>query len=334
MFVARVVITTIVAGGLLATGRPCLAQTVMQAVPTSTAVAPPSNSPAPYALDFGPGSPTFLPGNQGTGTGLSLPPTNPSWPGEQYWTWQVLPEGLIYRSYLASPKEPRLGVVLFHERDGSFWDASVGGRVGILRYGTSDPLWPEGFELDVEGGAFPRLTLDYDRDLVSVDFRAGIPLTYRHGPWETKFGYYHLSAHLGDEFLLKHPDVERLNYSRESLLLGVALRPHPDIRLYAETGWAFYTDGGAKPWEFQFGVEYSPAMPASCRGAPFVAVGTQLHQEVDFGGTLVVQTGWEWRSANGRLLRCGLHYLNGKSNQSQFFQEHEEQIGFGTWVDF
>lgn len=330
MSVVRIVIAAILAEGLLAAGRPCVAQTLMQALPASTA-APSPGSPSPYALDFGPGSPSFVPADQGAGAGL---PPAPNWPGEGYWTWQVLPEGLIYRSYLASPKEPRIGVVLFHERGGSFWDASVGGRVGILRYGTTDPLWPEGFELDVEGAAFPRLTLDHDRDLVSADFRAGLPLTYRHGPWEMKFGYSHLSSHLGDEFMLKHPEAERINYSRDSLILGVGLRPHPDIRLYGEADWAFWADGGAKPWEFQFGVEYSPAEPASFYGAPFVAVGTQLHQEVDFGGAVVVQAGWEWRSATGRLLRCGLHYLNGKSDQEQFFRENEEQIGFGTWVDF
>ncbi len=67
--------------------------------------------------------------------------------------------------------------------------------------------------------------------------------------------------------------------------------------------------------------------PPSLRSAPICA-------KRYFGGTLVVQTGWEWAGPSGQRFRWGLHYLNGKSNQYQFHTEHEEQIGLGTWFDF
>lgn len=326
MSATRIVITTLVAGSLIATPLPSFAQT-MQALPASTAAVQASSAGVSYDLNR-----SACPGGcQPVDWDLSF---DPGWSGDTVWTWQLLPNGLMYRSYLTGPKEPRFGSAWVHERNDPFWDIALGGRAGILRYGTEDPVWPQGYQLDIEGAAFPRLTLDHYRDLMAVDFRFGIPLTYRRGPWETKFGYYHLSSHLGDEYMLKHPEIERINYARDSLLFGVAYRPIPDVRLYAETGWAFYTAGGAEPWEFQFGFEYSPAQPASFRGAPFFAVGTHLREEVNFGGNLVVQTGWEWRGPNGQLFRWGLHYLNGKSNQYQFHDEHEEQIGVGTWFDF
>ena len=53
----------------------------------------------------------------------------------------------------------------------------------------------------------------------------------------------------------------RLNYVREQLVAAVAYRPICDLRFYAEANWAFHTDGGAQPWEFQFGVDYSPSQP-------------------------------------------------------------------------
>ena len=43
------------------------------------------------------------------------------------------------------------------------------------------------------------------RNLVDNDYRFGVPLTARQGPFETKFGYYHLCAHIGDEYLLETP---------------------------------------------------------------------------------------------------------------------------------
>jgi len=270
-----------------------------------------------------------------------LPPQMPqnAYSGQQplasgYWTWQVLPDGLIYRSYLAAGRESRFASHWIHERDlGWLWDISLGGRVGLLRYGTQNNNWPEGWQLDVEGAAFPRLAMERDRDLVSADFRVGFPLTVRRDRWEGKFSYYHLSSHLGDEFLETF-SATRINYVRDALVVGIAFRPNSDVRLYSEAGWAFYTGGGSRPWEFQFGVDYSPAAQLGAFPAPFFAVNGRLRQEVDFGGNFTVQTGCQWRGQSGNLVRFGMHYLNGKTDQYQFLPHHEEQIGLGVWYDY
>lgn len=252
-----------------------------------------------------------------------------------YWTWQFLPDGLIYKSYLAGGKESRFASQWIYEQQrGWLWDVTFGGRVGVLRYGTLDAAWPEGWQLDIEGAAFPRLSLERDRDLVAADFRFGVPLTFRRGRWEGKVSYYHLSSHLGDEYQQTFPEAQRVNYVRDGFVLGVALRPLPDLRLYAEAGWAFYFDGGSRPWQFQFGIDYSPWERAGVFGAPFFAINGRIREEVDFAGSLAVQTGLQWRGQSGHLLRFGLHYLNGKSDQRQFFAEHEEQIGVGLWYDY
>lgn len=251
------------------------------------------------------------------------------------WSWQVAPTGLMYKSYLAGNREPRMGTQWVHDRNqGWLWDGTLGGRVGILRYGTDNDLWPQGWQLDVEGAAFPRLNLEHQRDLDSVDFRAGIIETTRQGPWEAKFGYYHLSSHIGDEYLVRNPDFQRINYVRESLILGVAAYLNPSTRLYSEAGWAFYIDGGAKPWEFQFGADLSSPEPTGFQGSPFFAINAHLRQENDFGGNLTVQTGWQWRGRNGHLCRFGMQYFNGLSDQYQFYNRFEEQIGAGLWYDY
>lgn len=257
------------------------------------------------------------------------------WHSTPRWNVQVLPQELIYQSYLAGGKEPRLASQWVYERDqGWLWDLSVGGRVGLVRAESTESLWPEAVQLDLEGAAFPRLTLDTERDLVSVDFRGGVPLSYRFGPWEAKFAYYHLSSHLGDEFMLKNPTISRINYSRDALVFGTAWRPRDDIRLYAEAGWAFYADEGSEPWEFQFGVDWSRSRDIGLRGAPFFAANVRLREEVDYGGNATLQAGWQWCNVTGQRIRAGLYYFNGKSDQYEFVQEHEELIGSGFWYDF
>jgi len=251
------------------------------------------------------------------------------------WTLQVLPDGLIYRSYLAGAKEPRFASQWVHERDlGWIWDIALGGRVGLLRYGTEDRIFPDGWQIDLEGAGLPRLDLEDQCDLISADFRFGVPITYGRGPFRVKFGYYHISSHLGDEYMLSHPNVPRINYARDALVLGNSYYPTEDLRLYAEAAWAFSTGEKTEPWEFQFGIDYSPMASGSLRGSPFVALNTHLREEVNFGGNLVVQTGWQWRGQTGHLFRMGMHYFAGKSDQFEFYNQHEDKLGLGLWYDY
>lgn len=255
------------------------------------------------------------------------------------WTWQSLPEGLIWHSFLAGPREPRIGTKFMNmsgtqENSQTIWDATVGGRRGLLRYGNCDPLRPQGWQLDIEGAALVRLNLDEERDVEASDFRFGVPLTYGAGPVQFKTGYYHLSSHLGDEFQVRNPMSTRLNYVRDAIMLGLSVNPTPEWRLYGETAYAVFTAGGAEPWEFQFGAEYSQAGPTGFAGTPFFATNAHLREELDFSGDWTTHVGWLWRNCEGNTMRVGLHYMNGKSTQYQFLNHNERQVGLGIWYDF
>jgi hypothetical protein len=253
-----------------------------------------------------------------------------------YWQWRVLPDGVIYQSYWAGAHEPRIGGVFFHDANNSSnqLDVSLGGRASLLRYGTDGPGRPQGAELQIEGAAFPRLNLDENWDLDAVDFRFGVPLVYGRDNWQAKFGYYHLSSHMGDELAIRENALgQRINFSRDALALGFAFNPLPAWRWYAEMGWAFHYDE-SEPWEFQFGVDVAEPGPTGAIGTPFVAVNGHIREELDYSGNVVLQAGWLWRGTGTRVLRVGFHYYNGKSNQFEFFDQFEEQIGGGLWYDF
>lgn len=264
---------------------------------------------------------------------IEVPHFEPA-PFDNPWGLVVLPERIIYRSYLAGLKEPRLGTQTFNRNgDGTLWDSTLGGRFGLLRIGPRHQ--PLGFQIDIEGAAHVRLDPNEEVDVRSADFRAGVPFTYGWGNQQVKFAYYHISSHVGDEFLIKNPGFNRLNYARDVLVLGYSIYPTERLRLYGEAGWAFWSDVSGL-WELQFGLEYAPARPTGLRGAPFFAVNAHLRQEVNYGGALSAQLGWAWRAdgPSGRLFRMGLHYYNGESPQFSFFDDFEHQLGVGVWQDF
>ena len=244
------------------------------------------------------------------------------------WTWQALPNSLIYHSYLAGAKEPRLGSFFAYDKQhGGMWDITLGGRVGLLRYGSQDCLRPQGWQFDLEGAAFPRLDFENNEDLMAADFRAGGALTYGRGSYQAKFSMYHLSSHAGDEYMLRLPMFQRINYSRNVFVWGHSYYWN-SMRVYGEAGVAFDYDV-SKPWEFQAGLEYSPLRPS----APFAALNLHSREEVNFGGNIVLQAGWQWRAAS-RLFRIGLEYYDGKSDQFEFYSVTEQKVGAGFWYDF
>jgi hypothetical protein len=255
---------------------------------------------------------------------------------ESPWFWQVLPDGLIYRSYMAGPREPRLSLTTFHEKGSEdwLWDGTLGGRAALLRYGNGNLLKPEGYEIQIEAATLIRLNLEQNRDVDSADYRVGVPLVYGTEIWQFKTGYYHLSSHLGDEFIDRVPNAERINYVRDAIMLGVSFYPVPALRLYAEVDYAFYMDGGAEPWEFLIGFEFAEPGPTGFAGTPFVAANGHLREEINYGGDFCFQAGWLWRGNSGSMLRTGFHFLTGKSPQYQFYNTSEEQVGFGVWYDF
>jgi hypothetical protein len=283
----------------------------------------------PGLLDQGGGPPPQFNSPGGFGYELTAPSDEP-------WDWQLLPTGIIYKSYLASQKESRFATQFNHipEWNDTFWEPTLGARVAIVRFGDREAVLPQGFQIDAEGSAQTRLNLTDNVDVTSVDFRGGVPLTYGYGPWRLKAGYYHLSSHLGDEFLLKNPGYPRLNFARDVLLLGAAYYLSDDFRIYGELGWAFFTDV-SEPWELQFGFDYVPAAPTGARGAPFVAMNGHLREELNFSGNFTIQAGWAWRSAqSGSLFRIGGHYSNGASWQYSFYDQFEQQLGLGIWYDY
>jgi hypothetical protein len=256
------------------------------------------------------------------------------------WTWQLFPASLIYPSYLANVNESRLGGVWNHDEDlGWIWDITLGGRTPFLRYGNRSVLFPEGFQIDLEGSVHLRLDLENQMDMDAQDFRVGFPISYGNKIWQLRTGYYHVSSHMGDERILRLQqqgiDPKRLNYFREALLLGFSYRFRPDIKLYAEADYAFSLGERTRPWHFLFGAEYSSLYPTNeFWGKPFAAINVMLLQERQYDGNITIQAGWQWRGAHNQLFRIGIQYFSGISEQYEHIANREHKIGIGLWYDF
>lgn len=261
--------------------------------------------------------------------------TDPDQLFEEAPQWQVMPEGLMYKAYLAGEKESRMKGVWMGGtgREGAIWETALGGHVGVLRYGNTDAINPEGWQLDLEGAALPRVDMAHEDDLEAVDFRAGFLSTWRYGVNAYKVGYYHLSSHVGDEFLIRYPGYHRLNYVRDSFIIGWTRHLTPDVQLYGEIAYAFNYEDGAKPLELQYGIQYSP-MVFGLHGAPFAAINGHTRQDFGYITSVNIEAGWQWRGYSNHTYRIGGQYYNGPALQWSFAGQTEHLVGGGMWMDY
>jgi hypothetical protein len=239
-------------------------------------------------------------------------------------SFELLPDGLLYPAYLAGPKEARISDIKAYDLEREWiWDVTLGGRLGIVRF---DHLGGQ-IQVDIEGASFLLFDLNDRRDLLSSEFKLGLYATGRWNEIGVRFGYYHLSSHLGDDLFSKR---FARTYSRDSGVLGLAYE-RGGFRIYGDLAVAVLVAGRAERVEIQLGASYSPITLGP--GSPFFAVHTFLRQDTAFAGNAVLEAGWQFRPEGSRMFRIGLHYHRGPSHFYQFLERADHEIGLGSWFE-
>lgn len=118
---------------------------------------------------------------------------------------ELFPSGLLTRPLVANPREPGFRLSLVEasstgELNGLLGIAEQGGTFGLARW----QLGSRGtaLQLDVTGSVSAQFDLgSVHWDLMNADFTFGFPVTLRRGSSAARLRVYHLSSHLGDEFV-------------------------------------------------------------------------------------------------------------------------------------
>ena len=134
---------------------------------------------------------------------------------------EAFPDGSLFPRLVADPKQLQTSLGL-HEyrtdlRNFTAGTVAVGDDVPFYRWSRpGGTVW----QLGIDGGVFAQFDMDADsRDLLNADYVVGAVVTRRRGRRATRVRLYHQSTHLGDELLLREPDLldQRVNFSYESL---------------------------------------------------------------------------------------------------------------------
>lgn len=237
---------------------------------------------------------------------------------------------------LASPLEPRTRVAPVHvsREDRQRW-------VGLVDLGDAFPFWiaaPDSaghagarLAASLAGGVFSRFDLEGNgNEFIEAHYRVGVRLRAALGELEARAELYHVSSHLGDEFLVR-TGREPISTSREGVELLVGGRPTGSLRLYGGPGLLLRSTEELDPASLRLGAEWLPDGPRWGPFRPYAAGELFTWQEVGWDPLLAAEAGLVFGA--GRY-RVGLVAGAGPSRAEQFLREDETLYGLSFSASF
>lgn len=243
------------------------------------------------------------------------------------------PEYLLFEPLFADPKFPRFSLSYQNVNDSMSLE-----HAGYVSFGERWPLveWHPGSDSAIQLGisAVIRSLFDLDtpsKDLVNADYWIDVPLMYRNGNLSTLTRVFHQSSHLGDEYILKHPECRRINWSYEGASHLFSYDLPYGLRAYGGGGYVFRKSKDIiKPWIGQGGAQYK-SQKAYFSGSitPVAAFDVQVGQDMDYDPRYSALIGFEVSKYNilGSFPQIHLEYYHGGLVAGQLCEEEVESIG-------
>jgi len=252
-----------------------------------------------------------------------------------------LPTEHLYPAYLADPYEPRFQMKLqsyanssIPDTGSSRWDLMAGASL-IVYEGKSTDNSRYGWQLVFLGAVRAQFDNDNNQDSLAWEGIYGLEAAFRyHNNFAWRLGTKHYSSHVGDEYI-ERTGRTRIQYTREEWRAGLAWNVAELYTIYADIAYAFslrnkdLQDYGRA----QVGLQYEkPGQFMNGNVGWYSALDISAYEENDWDNNITFQIGFDF-PVKDRRWRIGLEYYDGRSQYGEFFQNKEQYVSFGLWMD-
>ncbi len=250
-----------------------------------------------------------------------------------------LPRGLLFAPLHADLRWPHFSTAYREYRTNNLTSAFAGnfGETFAL-YRNRAPFNGQ-WEFVLQAGVFSVFDLSAaSLDLVNADYNVGILTAYRSGNFSGLMRLHHQSSHLGDEFLLSHPQIRRVNLSYEELDMKLSYEWFSWLRTYGGAGYFVHRDPtNVGPITTQWGVELtSPVALFNGSIRPIAYSDIQINERSNWAIAHSMMAGllFENASIGNRKLQLLAEYFAGPAPDGQFYAHHAQWFGAGLHFYF
>lgn len=235
---------------------------------------------------------------------------------------------ILYPTEVANPRQISFSIgARLNDKLGGRWatPVSFGDQLPIYRWTN---IRGGDLQLELEAGVFGLFNMNKKKSypLINADYYVGVPITFAKGKWAFRLRGYHVSSHIGDEWLIEHKKLrkKRKNKSFEAADFSASYNITPKLRVYGTLGSVIFSDKEMhmKPLYLAYGVEVRGPRTDFTQlfGQPFLAMHFQNVQDVNFALDSTFAVGYELGKIQGvgRKVRLFLEYHKGFSPDGQF----------------
>ena len=275
--------------------------------------------------------------------------SNLVWMDRGLCNWSVLgnkivfgPTSKLMPRYLADTHFPRMQLGRAYVQNNSIPDTgsnrldnSTGAMFGVLRIHPQN--YPDrGVQFDFGAAAFNQFDMDNSLDNIGWDGVIQVLLTWTIGEhWAARTGLFHVSSHIGDEYITKTDNV-RVGYTRNERIIGISYQSDYGLRTYGEVGWAYEMHDPIvqRRWRLQWGIEYIKYQVWANFIGWFAAIDIKSFEENNWLLTRNSQLGLILKfGGGGSIMRIGIEYYAGRARAWEFFNKRQKQLMVGMWLD-
>ncbi len=262
----------------------------------------------------------------------------------------AMPDHSLFHALMADPKWPRFTLAYqYHTKNRILkkafapnFGASIPLYRGIIE-GDDNAKW----EVGIQGGLFAIMDMGtkqnivkkndaFKSSLVNADYFISLPFSYANGEWSALARVYHVSTHLGDEFMLtpQGKQTRRINLSYEGIDAILSYHFQEGMRLYGGGGLIVHKDPAyIKRLKVQAGAEYrSPETFFAGRLRPVTGLDIKSEQMARWYPGLSYKAGVQFENSTlliSNEVQLMLEFYRGKSMHGQFYNDKIRYIGIG-----
>lgn len=250
-----------------------------------------------------------------------------------------LPRGLLFAPLHADPRWPHFSAAYRGYRTNNLSTAFAGNFGETFSLHRHRAPFNGRWEFVLQAGVFSLFDLSaVSLDLVNADYNVGVLTAYRSGRFSGFFRLHHQSSHLGDEFLLSNPQIQRINLSYEEMDMKLSYEWFSWLRTYGGAGYLVHRDpSDVKPVSTQWGVELtSPVSFFNGSIRPICYMDFQVNERANWAIAQSLMAGLRFENARigNRQLQLLAEYFSGPSPNGQFYTQHAQWFGIGLHFYF
>ena len=242
----------------------------------------------------------------------------------------------LFQPLIADPKWPRFTLAYQYDLKSSVlrrhaFAPNFGASFSLYRLTDIDK--DQEWELSMQAGLFGLMDIGRNPSaLINADYFVGVPISYRSGAVTTLLRPYHISTHLGDEFMLtpEGKKTKRINLSYEGIDLILSYNINA-FRIYGGGGYLVHKEPSyIKPLKIQIGAEYYSAYTfMDGRLRPVSGIDVKADQNGSWFPGVSVKTGVQIENSAliSNKLQVMLEFYSGRSMHGQFYRDKIQTIG-------